>query len=169
MNKIITAIAVVAVVSSLMISSLLNNNVYATNKGLRVIVTVENVPSSVFGQTAEVTVSSNSDARVHQTVTIPNQNAFFTELQFGSGEVAVGEGFSACVFISSDLNECASGTNGEQKAPEHVTIFLPNNNNGFERGSGAASSSASNSESSSSSSSSSSATVNNCIAFCGAN
>ncbi len=39
--------------------------------------------------------------------------SFFVKMQFGRGDVAVGEGVSGCVYINEQLNECGWATNSD--------------------------------------------------------
>ena len=117
----------------LMIVSPLAAQVQASNSGLRVIVYVHNVPSWIVGQEAGMTVTSNSDISLHRAVIIPDASSFYTQLRFGSGEVAVGEKISGCVYISENLNYCSYTWNSKNSKPERIDIYLPrSNNNNFD-------------------------------------
>ncbi|MGA6991992.1 MAG: hypothetical protein WBX81_16360, partial [Nitrososphaeraceae archaeon] len=98
--------------------------VQATSSGLRVIVTVFNVPDWVMGQEGGVIVTSDSDISLYRTIIVPYADSFYTTFQFGPDEVAVGEPISACAYINEDLNECGYTTNSEYKKPERVNIYL---------------------------------------------
>lgn len=94
------------------------------NSGLRVIVTVENVPAYVVGEEAGITITSADDISVYRAVMIPVASSFFTELQFAPGDVSLGEPISACVYINNELNACGQTANSEEKKPELVDIYL---------------------------------------------
>jgi hypothetical protein len=85
----------------------------ATQSGLKVIVYVYNVPGYVFGQEAGITVTSEGDMEVYRGVEVPVSDSFFVKMQFGRGDVAVGEGVSGCVYINEQLNECGWATNSD--------------------------------------------------------
>jgi hypothetical protein len=90
-------------------------------------------------------------------VIIPAADAV-THFQFGQGEVAVGDGIFANVDINGRHVDDGSTTNGPEKQPERLDVYLNCGSVG-----GSASSSASGSGSDSSSSSSSSRTSKICI------
>ena len=64
--------------------------------------------------------ASNSGLQV--IVTVPDADAFYTELRFVAGGVDLGETSSACVFIFKDLRGCEDGVNHKSKEPERITI-----------------------------------------------
>lgn len=151
-QKIQTTTIVVAVVSLLMISPLLNsdNVLYASGKGLKVNLSA----SSGSSGSGQYCVHGGGQTEC-QNASVPGS----VQIQFGSGVVGEGDSIRGCVEFNGQT-ECDSGTNTSCKCPENLSVSFGNNNGG-----GSSSSSAS----SSSSSSSSSASVNNCLAFCGRN
>ena len=58
-----------------MIVSLLAAQVQASNSGLRLVVTVENVPSYVVGEEAGITVTTASDMAIYRAVIIPDADS----------------------------------------------------------------------------------------------
>jgi DNA-binding beta-propeller fold protein YncE len=92
---------------------------------LRVIVTVENVPSNIVGQEVWIRVTSGIDA-IEIPVIVPDADSFYTELQFETSEVDAGEPISGCVNFNEDLDfeECGYTTYSEDKRPELVDIYL---------------------------------------------
>ena len=165
-----TKLAIAILASILIVSTLTIEQALATNSGLKVVVTVENVPRSAVGETAGVTVTSASDQSIFRAVIVPDAESFFTTLQFAPGEVSVGETVAACVHIdNTGLEGCGRTVNSEAKAPENIFIRLDDRNiDDTGTGSGSASASSSDSTSDSSSSSSSSATVVNNFSIFGA-
>lgn len=168
-----TKLAIAILASILIVSTLTIEQALATNSGLKVVVTVENVPRSAVGETAGVTVTSASDQSIFRAVIVPDAESFFTTLQFAPGEVSVGETVAACVHIdNTGLEGCGKTVNSEASQPENIFIRLDNRNTNDNidsgSGSGSASASSSDSTSDSSSSSSSSATVVNNFSIFGA-
>lgn len=145
-------ISTIAIVSLLMISTLTNGTVSATGKGLKVNVFVNNA-NCIIGSDAKVRVDAGQQAQV-KFVSIQNTDSVI-QFQFGSGEVQVGDSIFVSVTVG-DQTETASGSNGEQRAPEDINV----NWDCFDD------SSSSSASSSSSSSASASANSSLCLFFC---
>jgi hypothetical protein len=91
------------------------------SSGLKVDVFIHNA-GCVINRVADITLSTSQDFTEFKSVTIPATDTV-THFQFGSGEVAVGDGIFANV-DAGGIHGSGSTNNGPEKQPERIDLNL---------------------------------------------
>lgn len=117
LKMVIMAAVGLSIASQLMINPM---TVQATGSGLKVNL----VASSNTDGMGRYCVSGGGET-ICQNAEIPGQ----VQVQFGKGQVPDGASIEGCVHFNG-RTECDNGTNGEQKAPENLSVFFSGSSGG---------------------------------------
>ena len=101
------------------LSTTLSNEAYASSKGLKVFLTIENSQPSQNGRVA-----------IFQDGNLMTSNEYFINsgrseltLQYPSGWIDTGS-FEICIRLSDGAEGCGDGYNSPEKKPEYVTVYI---------------------------------------------
>lgn len=100
-------------------AAIISQEAYASSKGLKVFLTIENSQPSQNGRVA-----------IFQDGSLMTSNEYFINsgrseltLQYPSGWIDTGS-FEICIRLSDGAEGCGDGYNSPEKKPEYVTVYI---------------------------------------------
>ena len=101
----------------------------SSSGGLKVIVKIsygETAKIYGAGKKAVIDFRDSDSAQYHSKYFNPSKFPKTVTIQFGKGEVSVGEAFSICLSsFKYDEGDCTTGINSPKKSPEKVSVDFP--------------------------------------------